>query len=241
RSSYDTSVNIAKSNDGNAELARTSGTPMLGRQPRSVVQPRERRRGMRHVLLHTWPGRAIVIGLAARIVVYAIEAALGTVPTVLSVINTIAGVALAGGATYFVYQVLVIAKRRLLWRVRRKLILSYFFIGFVPALLIVAFFLLSGFLLMYNFSSYLVQSRLRALSDRVKSIAEGTAIEAEGAGGRDIRAVVDRRQSGAVSEFPLLSIAVVPVGRSCAETSPASAPVRPRGETIAAGPWRHVS
>ena len=33
-------------------------------------------------------------------------------------------------------------RRRLLWRVRRKLIMSYIFIGFVPAILIVAFFLL---------------------------------------------------------------------------------------------------
>src|SRR5207249_8049519 len=202
RSSYDTSVNIAKSNDGNAELARTSGTPMLGRQPRSVVQPRERRRGMRHVLLHTWPGRAIVIGLAARIVVYAIEAALGTVPTVLSVINTIAGVALAGGATYFVYQVLVIAKRRLLWRVRRKLILSYFFIGFVPALLIVAFFLLSGFLLMYNFSSYLVQSRLHALSEQARFFAQSTALEIQRSGGRDVDGIIARRQANAAAEYP---------------------------------------
>ena len=35
-------------------------------------------------------------------------------------------------------------QRRLLWRVRRKLIISYIFIGFVPAILIVAFFLLGG-------------------------------------------------------------------------------------------------
>ena len=54
------------------------------------------------------------------------------------------------------------AKRRLLWRVRRKLIISYIFIGFVPAILIVAFFLLGGLLLFSNFSSYLVQSRLHA-------------------------------------------------------------------------------
>ena len=37
-------------------------------------------------------------------------------------------------------------QRRLLWRVRRKLILSYIFIGVVPALLIVGFFLLGGVL-----------------------------------------------------------------------------------------------
>ena len=39
---------------------------------------------------------------------------------------------------------MAVAKRRLLWRVRRKLIISYIFIGFIPAMLIVAFFLLGG-------------------------------------------------------------------------------------------------
>ena len=80
----------------------------------------------------------------------------------------------------------MLAKRRLLWRVRRKLILSYIFIGFVPALLIVAFFLLCGFLLFFNFSSYLVQSRLRALSEQARFLAQSTALEIQRAGGRDV-------------------------------------------------------
>src|SRR5205807_1322181 len=33
-------------------------------------------------------------------------------------------------------------RQRLLWRVRRKLIISYIFVGFVPVILIIAFFLL---------------------------------------------------------------------------------------------------
>ena len=76
-----------------------------------------------------------------------------------------AGVAIAAGASYFIFRLSVIAKRRLLWRVRRKMILSYIFIGFFPALLIVIFFLLSGYLLFYNFGLYQIQSRLRSLSD----------------------------------------------------------------------------
>ena len=46
-------------------------------------------------------------------------------------------------------------RRRLLWRVRRKLILSYIFVGLVPSLLIVTFFLLAGLLLFRNMASYL--------------------------------------------------------------------------------------
>src|SRR5919204_343286 len=72
------------------------------------------------------------------------------------------------GLAIFAVRVVVIAKRRLLWRVRRRLILSYIFIGFVPALLLVAFSLLVGFLLFYDVSSYLVTTRLRALSEQAR-------------------------------------------------------------------------
>ena len=83
------------------------------------------------------------------------------VPAFVGVIDTVAGLAIAAGAAYFLVQLFLLAKRRLLWRVRRKLILSYIFIGFVPAILIVAFFLLGALLLFFNFSSYLVQTEVR--------------------------------------------------------------------------------
>ena len=94
------------------------------------------RYGVRRVLLGTLPGRAVVIGVAVRLAVYLVGLLLGRVPGFLSVIDTVAGLALAAGAAYFVYQLVVLAKRHLLWRVRRKLILSYVFVGFVPAALI---------------------------------------------------------------------------------------------------------
>ena len=182
----------------------------------------ERRQGVRHALLRTLPGRAIVLGLVARLVVYIVGVVLGSAPPVFGVIDTAASVALAIGAGYFVFRLLVTAKRRLLWRVRRKLILSYIFIGFIPALLIVAFFLLSGFLLFYNFSSYLVQSRLRALADESRFLAQSTAREIQYGGGRDVAGVVGRRQAAAEGELPGLSIAVVPMSRACADTTAAA-------------------
>ena len=123
------------------------------------------RSGVRHAVFGTLPGRAVVIGVATRLVVYGVALLLGRAPGFLIVIDTVASLALAIGTGYFVFQLIVLAKRHLLWRVRRKLILSYVFVGFVPAILIVAFFLLSGFLLFYNLSSYLVQSRFRAIED----------------------------------------------------------------------------
>ena len=53
-----------------------------------------------------------------------------------------------------------VLRQRLLWRVRRKLILSYFFIGVVPAALIFLFFLIVSALTLLSFSSYLVKEKL---------------------------------------------------------------------------------
>jgi hypothetical protein len=151
--------------------------------PRRALPPAaDRHEGLRGALLHTLPGRAIVIGVAIRLIIAILGRSVGYVPTFLRVVDTVAGLAFVAGGTYFVFRLLVLAKRRLLWRVRRKLILSYIFVGFVPALLIVAFFLLCGYLLFYHFGSYLVQSRLRALSDQARFLAQSTALEIQRAG-----------------------------------------------------------
>jgi phosphoserine phosphatase RsbU/P len=201
------------------------------------------RSGVQHALFGTLPGRAIVIGVALRLAVYAAGLALGRVPVFLSVIDTVASVGLAIGAAWFAWKLVVLGKKHLLWRVRRKLILSYVFIGFVPAALIVSFFLLSGFLLFYNVSSYLVQSRMRAIGDQARFLAQSTAIEIQRAGGRGAAAIVARRQNNADDEYPGLSVAVVPVGRPCASGSPPAASSQTPLVTgaIAAGPWAHVA
>ena len=200
------------------------------------------RSGIRHALFGTLPGRAIVIGVAIRLGVYAVGAVTGGVPVFLSVIDTVASIGLAIGAAYFAYRLILLGKRRLLWRVRRKLILSYVFIGFIPAALIVSFFLLSGFLLFYNFSSYLVQSRLGSIGDQAQFLAQSTALEIQRGGGRDAAAIVTRRQANADNEFPGLSVAVVPVDRSCgAGTARAPLPgLSASSSAIIAGPWAHV-
>src|SRR5437660_7879924 len=169
---------------------------------RFVVPIPDAQSGLRHVLLRTLPGRLVVVGLAVRVLLVVAAAATGPLPAFFTVVDTVAGVAIAVGAAYFVVRLFIAEKRRLLWRVRRKLILSYIFVGFIPAILIVAFFLLGGFLLFNNLSSYLVQSRLRALSDEAKFLAQSTALELQRAGGRDLAAIAARRQANAQAQFP---------------------------------------
>jgi sigma-B regulation protein RsbU (phosphoserine phosphatase) len=195
---------------------------------------------MRQALFGTLPGRAVVIGVATRVVAYVVAVLLGRVPTFLTVIDTVASIALAIGTGYFIYQLIVLAKRQLLWRVRRKLILSYVFIGFVPAILLVSFFLLSAFLLFYNISSYLVQSQFRAIEERSRFLAQSIALEIQRGSGRDSGAVLVRRQDNGDEEFPGLSMALVPMDRPCQAGSRRDTPA-PDQPAISSGPWAHVA
>jgi sigma-B regulation protein RsbU (phosphoserine phosphatase) len=195
---------------------------------------------VRHTLFGTLPGRTVVIGVAIRLIVYFVALLLGRVPAFLTVIDTVASLALAVGTGYFIYQLIVLAKRHLLWRVRRKLILSYVFIGFVPAILIVSFFLLSAFLLFYNLSSYLVQSRFSAIEERARFLSQSVALEIQRGAGRDAAATLTRRQDNGDEEFPGLSMALVPMDRPCEAGSRRD--VSPPGQSaITSGPWAHVA
>jgi len=79
-------------------------------------------------------------------------------------LSTLGGVALVVGAGVLLVRMWRTARTQLLWRVRRKLILSYVFIGVVPAILIVTLFVLSGLLLFANLSSFLIRASLTDLA-----------------------------------------------------------------------------
>ncbi|HEV3059431.1 MAG TPA: SpoIIE family protein phosphatase [Vicinamibacterales bacterium] len=217
--------------------------------------------GVRGALFHTLPGRGIVVGLAIKLAVALIRSVAGTIPAFLAVIETVASLAVAIGLSYFAFRLIVLAKRRLLWRVRRKLILSFIFVGFVPALLLAAFALLCGFLLFYNLSAYLVQSRLRTLSDQARFYAQATALELQRVSGpaaagspgatrapviNDAAQIVARRQASIAAQYPDASVAVLATDRDCrASPSSESRPAQPSQPSsvrpVAAGPWRHVA
>ena len=113
------------------------------------------------LLLHTWPGRLFLVAAALKLVV-AVVRRLAGVPGAIEVVSSAATHrARSSRSAYFVWRLFLLMKRRLLWRVRRKLILSYIFIGVVPALLIIAFFLLGAWVVSINVSAYLFQRRLR--------------------------------------------------------------------------------
>ena len=78
---------------------------------------------------------------------------------------------LAAPLSYFVSVLLLNLLRRLLWRVRRKLMLSYGFIGLIPVVLIVGFFVLAGTLTLLSVSSFLVKLSLDDLVSEATAVA----------------------------------------------------------------------
>jgi sigma-B regulation protein RsbU (phosphoserine phosphatase) len=184
----------------------------------------------------TTAGRVILAGAALKTATLGLWAAgLGGARGVEG-LSTLGGIALVIGAGILVVRVARNARTQLLWRVRRKLIISYLFIGVVPAILIVTFFVLSGLLLFANLSSFLIRASLTDLADEAMAVARLAAVEIES---RDssaaLRGVLKRRADAADSEYAGISLAAVPLDAGRCSVPHASPP----SQTIAAGPWLH--
>ena len=196
-------------------------------------------------LLRTFPGRALVLGGVIKAVTWPLGFLL-TLPSALEAVDMVGSLALLFALMYGLTRFAVWAKRRLLWRVRRKLILSYVFVGVVPALLVITFFLLAGLIVAFNVSSYLVQSRVRNLTDQARFLAQTVQLEVQRATTPDALAeTLERRQSSAETRYPFVSVAVVPVSNLTCKVTPAQAARVPRSLPaplpVTAGHWGHLS
>ncbi len=195
-------------------------------------------------LFRTLPGRTLVLGLAIKAVTWPLGFAMA-LPWALDAGDMVGSLALLFAAAYGLTRLAMWAKRRLLWRVRRKLILSYVFVGVVPALLVVTFFLLAGLILVFNVSSYLVQSRIRSLTDQARFLAQTAQLEVQRSStAANVGEALERRQSSTETRYPYLSLAVVPVsGLTCKVEAVRAARIPrtlPASLPIAAGPWLHL-
>src|SRR5258708_17123674 len=186
-------------------------------RPAAAPQPTAR-----ELLLHTWPGRLFVITAGLKLVIGAWRMA-DTPPDALRVVSSIATVGLAIAVGVFAWRLFVLIKRRLLWRVRRKLILSYIFIGVIPALLILVFFLFAGSLVFMNVSAYLFKDGYDTIVDNARLCAQAAASEIA----RDpdsVAETIERMHRSRTSVYPAIS--VVYLG--------------PAGEQVRAGPWQRL-
>jgi sigma-B regulation protein RsbU (phosphoserine phosphatase) len=193
-----------------------------------------------HALVSTWPGRAVLGGGLVKLASLASRAVAGPISAI-EIAGSLGTLALLIGLAYFLARLVSVARRHLLWRVRRKLIISYIFVGLVPALLIVSFCLLCGLLLFGSVSQYVVTTRIRSTVEQAQFLARSCAIElARLTSDAEVESFLERKQATLATRYPEASVALVPVGRSCPSAEPARpSAVRP-SRPVAVGPWPHV-
>ena len=192
-------------------------TPALPEGARPELSPA-------HLLLRSWAGRLFLASAALKVLV-AVLRAFGDLPAFIRILSSAATVGLIISVGVFVWRLIVLMKRRLLWRVRRKLILSYIFIGVVPALLIFGFFLLGAWVMSTNVSAYLFRDGYDDIVTYARIAAEGGASEIARTPARAPEAV-SRIQRNTSRLYRGLSMVFVPTVE--------------RVPPAAAGEWDHV-
>src|SRR5712691_8191404 len=145
-------------------------------------------------LVTSWTGRSFLAAIVLKALVLAAIWTTGGSPG-LEYADRAVNLAIIILAILAIHQVTVLARARLLWRVRRKLILSYILIGAVPILLLVAFSLLGFLLVFFDVSSYLVQNRLTNLTEQASTLARTTLVEVERTAFESRPEILVRRQA----------------------------------------------
>ena len=113
-------------------------------------------------------------------------------------------------AAITVYRVNNLARSGLLWRVSRKLILSYILVGAVPIFLLVTFSLVAFLLVFFDFSSYLVHDRVAHLTEQASVFARTTVFEIERSAPTGYDEIIQRRQLALATRYPGISVTVMP-------------------------------
>ena len=179
------------------------------------------------LLLHSWPGRLFIIAAAFKVLV-ALVRLVGEPPRFVQVLSTAATIGLLFSVLFFTIRLILLVQRQLLWRVRRKLILSYIFIGVVPAALIIVLSLLAGGALAWSVSAYLFRDGYDEVSRNVQLLADAASVEVARAPKNASESVERVRRNGAASlRCPALSMALVPAARSSLQA-------------VSFGPWEHL-
>ena len=201
------------------------------------LPPPSRAALVRYWLTQTFSGRAILFGAFVKVVAFVLTLALGTKPW-LELIDTGGDLAMIVGVLIIIVLLFADMKQRLLWRIRRKLAVSYIFIGFIPALLIIVFFLVAGVLLFFNIGSFMMRNELGRFVERARLAADSVALDlARVHSEAEIRSALEVRRDVLKPRYAGTSGALVPSDGRCAggavNKADAVAPV-----TV--GPWAHL-
>ena len=197
--------------------------------------PDSRLDAVRVWLTRTFAGRLLSAGVALKLVAW-VGLLTQRAPGLFGAIDTLGGLSILVSALAIGYRVYALARHRLLWRVRRKLILSYVFIGVVPVLLVVIFFTLGGLLFFFNVSAFMLRNHVASVVDGARFLAQAAAPTLDPASpAPQLTSGLVTRQNAASERYPLVSYALVPSDSRCS-SGDASSPAA----QLVAGPWSHV-
>jgi sigma-B regulation protein RsbU (phosphoserine phosphatase) len=178
-------------------------------------------------LFETLAGRLLILSSALFLVLFVLQQ-LVELPDIAALFRRVLLVAALAAAAWIGGAAIVRNRRAFLWRVRRKLVLSYVFLGFVPLVLVGAFVLTGAMLVYMMIANYVFRESFGDLVTDVHLFAETSSIELARPS-VDAVAAIERKYANLSSEYPNLSLAVVPVaGREGGPT-----------RLITAGPWSH--
>ena len=140
-----------------------------------------------------WPLLALLGAAVVHLVLRFMEST-APGPVVANVLELIANLVIAAAVGSVTFILLVRSLRHLLWRVRRKLILSYILTGLLPIVLIAVLFLVAGTLTLLAFSSYMVTLGIDDLVREVRAVAVAAAGELDAGPGEEPAAVLARHE-----------------------------------------------
>jgi serine phosphatase RsbU (regulator of sigma subunit) len=165
-------------------------------------------------LTKTFAGRVLLAALALRILEGLCEAVGLPFPGIVSVpVFLVLCVFSIWGA----FKLIRFTVRKLLWRIRTKLMLSYLFIALVPLVLLLAFFLIAGIFALGLMGAHMVTSEIQEKGQALQGIARSTLLGLD-LGDPRVSGVLDRRLEPARALHPEVSFALVKAGRTLASS-----------------------
>jgi sigma-B regulation protein RsbU (phosphoserine phosphatase) len=176
----------------------------------------------------TLPGRLFILS-GVLLLVLIITQQLVTLPALVEIFRKVVSLAFIVSAIWLIVVGIARNRRRLLWRVRRKLILSYVFVGLFPVMLVGVFTLFVAVVFYFDVSAYMFREGFTDLSENVQQFAETSAVEI-GRTPATTESAIQRKVTNLKAQFSQLSMAVVPVKPAAGEPT-----------IITAGPWQHAS
>jgi len=189
----------------------------------------------------TLPGRLFLLSAVSLVAMWVVQM-FTILPAPLEAFRKVVALATIVATLWIVALYVVAYRREALWWVRRKLILSYVFLGFVPVMLIGLFLVAGANILHTNIAGYLFREGLNDIvadvhlvaSTSATEISEFTAAGGDGTIGPAAQAasvaILSRKFTLLAGEYAGLSLAVVPVEEM----------ERPEGALAKAGPWKHM-